>query len=337
MSRAVLRVMQAGPHCSVQDAGRPGHMRFGVPGSGPMDGFGFAVAHAALGNPFGGAALEVSMGGLVLECVEGAVSFAVAGGGFRVALDGTPLGPWCVATLAAGQTLSLRPGTWGSWCSIAFAGRLDARRWLGSAATHALSGFGGGALTSGQRLEVEEAERREARHATLEPPTWVRPTDRVPVVLGPQERFFAPETLAAFRSESFRLSDAYDRMGVRLSGPALPVAAKLDMPSEPVVKGAVQVSGDGVATVLLADHGTTGGYPKIGAVPRFALDAFCQMRSGDAFRFEVLSPEAALAGARRAAQAADGYLAAAGQAAGSLEQRLARMNLIGGVTAGEED
>ena len=82
MTDAVLVVEQVGPQVSVQDAGRPGLMRFGVPWSGPMDRRAYAAAQAVLGNPAGAAGIEVSLGGLALRCLSGSVGFAVAGGGF---------------------------------------------------------------------------------------------------------------------------------------------------------------------------------------------------------------------------------------------------------------
>lgn len=101
------------------------------------------------------------------------------------------------------------------------------------------------------------------------------------------------------------LTDAYDRMGVRLSGPPLPPNAPLDMPSDPVVRGSVQVAGDGVATVLLADHQTTGGYPKIATILSNDLDGFVQLRSRNPVRFEAITAAAAISAlrTRRAAQA----------------------------------
>jgi allophanate hydrolase len=93
MSETVLSVSFAGPHVSIQDAGRRGFMRFGVPASGPMDRASFAAANVALGNPAGHPAIEISLGGLMLQCVSGAVTFAVAGGGFVVEQDGPAPGP----------------------------------------------------------------------------------------------------------------------------------------------------------------------------------------------------------------------------------------------------
>ena len=87
-------------------------------------------------------------------------------------------------------------------------------------------------------------------------------------------------------------------MGVRLSGPSLKPASKLDMPSEPIARGSIQVAGDGVATVLLSDHQTTGGYPKIATVVSDQLDGFAQLRPRQTVRFSAASPEAAIAAVR---------------------------------------
>lgn len=303
MSDAVLSIAFAGPHVSVQDGGRLGLMRYGVPASGPMDRASFAAANLALGNPADAPGIEISLGGLVLECLSGMVGFAVAGGGFVVDHDGERRGSWSVATLRPGERLAIRPGFWGSWCYLALAGALQVPRWLGSASTHALSGLGGGRLATGQRLVVADAARREAREGAIPCPVGARPRSELRVTMGPQERFFAPEALAAFRAGPWRMTDAWDRMGVRLAGPLIAPEAALDMPSAPVMRGSVQVAGDGVATVLLADHQTTGGYPRIATVLDCDLDAFVQLRPRDRVIFRPVTPETAIAIARTAAEA----------------------------------
>ncbi len=121
--------------------------------------------------------------------------------------------------------------------------------------------------------------------------------------MGPQDRFFAAEAKAAFLSDVFRVTDAGDRMGVRLRGPKLVPEGALSIPSEPILRGSVQVAGDGVPAVLMADHGTTGGYPKIATVIGADLDGFAQLRPRDAVVFRAVTPEAAVGAARVAAAA----------------------------------
>jgi allophanate hydrolase len=302
MARAVLRVIEAGPHCSVQDGGRPGLMRFGVPASGAMDRAALALANHALGNAPGAAAVEVSLGGLVAEVEEGTLSVAVAGGGFVVEAGAIRTGSWSVLTLREGDRLVIRRGPWGAWATVAFAGVLVAEPWLGSVATHALSGLGGGAVTAGRRLVVEQARRVAARAMAC--PVWARPRgEAVALVIGPQERFFAPGRIEMLLGARFHLTDAYDRMGVRLRGPSLAPEGALGIPSEPVVRGSVQVAGDGVAAVLMADHQTTGGYPKIATLVGSELDAFAQLRPHAEVRFRAVTPEQAVAMVRLRAAA----------------------------------
>ena len=299
-ARMIVRF--AGPHVSVQDGGRPGLARFGVPTSGAMDRLAMAAANTAVGNDPGAACIEISLGGLQLDCVEGPVSFAVAGGGFIVEHTaqtggaqkegGQKGGSWQVTTLQAGERLVIRRGPWGAWCYLAFAGKMAATEWLGSAATHSQSGLGGGQVVSGAEITVFEPRLGEGR--VIPCPAFARPMTELRATLGPQDRFFAPDQIALLEAAVWRLSGAYDRMGVRLTGPLLVPRARLDMPSEPVARGSVQVAGDGVATVLLADHQTTGGYPKIVTVLDSDLDRFAQLRPGDAFRFRLVTPLAGL-------------------------------------------
>ena len=301
MTQAVLHVVQAGPLCSVQDGGRAGYLRFGVPASGAMDRAALALANHAAGNAPAAPAIEVSLAGLTLEVEQGPLTIALAGGGFLVEAGTARHGSWQRLTLRTGDRLTLRRGPWGMWCALAFAGRLVARDWLGSAATHALSGFGGGALVAGQRLTVENP--RLLPDATIPCPVWARPRAEVAVVIGPQDRFFGADRLDLLLGATFRLTDAYDRMGVRLRGPSLAPQSALGIPSEPVLRGAIQVAGDGVPAVLLADHQTTGGYPKIATIIASELDAFTQIRPHAPVAFRAVTPDQAVALSRLRASA----------------------------------
>ncbi len=315
MTDAVLMVDAVGPQVSVQDAGRPGLMRFGVPWSGPMDRRAYAAAQAVLGNPAGAAGIEVSLGGLALRCLSGSVGFAVAGGGFILDRAGTRAGSWTCASLREGERLVIRRGPWGSWCYLAFAGALQTRRWLGSAATHALSGLGGGALRVGQELTVTDASP-VPWPGDFPCPVAARPRQIARVTMGPQDRFFCPDTQARFLAGPWAMTDAWDRMGVRLAGPSIAPAGPLDMPSEPVARGSVQVAGDGVAAILLADHQTTGGYPKIATVLDCDLDALVQLRPRQPLRFVAVPPDEAVRAARASAAADRRHLQALGQPRG---------------------
>lgn len=309
MTESRFQILHAGPHVTVQDGGRKGYLRFGVPASGAMDRLALQAANLALGNPTKAAAIEISLGGLTLVCTKGGVTVAVAGGGFIVDA-GERLGAWQVSTLRAGQRIVIRPGTWGSWTYLAFAGDIQSNHWLGSQSTHGSSGLGGGKLTTGAEVIVTNSRQNAALNGPIPCPAFARPRANPRVLLGPQDRFFDAETLSDLTSGRFVLTSAYDRMGVRLSGPALKPVAKLNMPSEPIARGSIQVAGDGVATVLLADHQTTGGYPKIATVLDCDLDGFAQLRPREALGFEAVTADQAIAAARLHAMRKQSYFQA---------------------------
>lgn len=329
MSEAVFSVAFAGPLATVQDAGRPGNMRFGVAASGPMDRLSFDAAHAALGNPPGLAGVEVSMGGLVLQCSAGAVTLAITGGDFAVEHAGQERRSWTILTIRKGERLGIRAGKAGSWAYLMFAGTLESNFWLGSRSTHSTSGFGGGAVATGQTLSVTDAAVREDRVGEVPKPDFL-PQGPFRVVTGPQDHCFTQDAVAQFLSDPFMVTDACDRMGMRLVGPGLALDGALSIPSEPIMRGSVQVSGDGVATVLLADHQTTGGYPKIATVISCDTDRLAQLRSKDPLRFSPVSSQQAVLASREFEVRKRTYLALISTARGTLAERLIRENLIHG-------
>ncbi len=329
MTTAVLHVERAGPLVTIQDGGRPGLMRFGVPASGPMDRFAHAAANAVLGRPLGSTAIEVSLGGLALRCLAGDVTVSLCGGGFNVRHAAEHCETWSVSTLRPGDTFTVGAGRWGSWCYLAVSGDLKAHRWLNSASTHVRSERGGGAVTAGMELVIDNANVDDARDGSLDPP-MSEPKHDVRVVPGPQLDCFRAGALDILLNNQFTLTSAYDRMGVRLSGPALELDESLAIPSSPIVRGSLQVSGDGVATMLLADHQTTGGYPKIATIISPDLDGAGQLRAGDAIRFHQIDPQQAVHAARLSSTERAQRLSLLADRPGLRTRRLLETNLIDG-------
>jgi len=294
-----------------------------------MDRLAFEAAHAALGNASAHTAIEISLGALILQCKAGAVTLAITGGDFTVEHAEYRTSSWTILTLRKGEQLAIRAGKAGSWAYLAFAGTLQASTWLDSTATHAASGFGGGALLAGQRLIITETAIRNDREGSIARPVFFS-NGPIRVVPGPQDHHFVQGATERFLSEKYKITDAYDRMGMRLEGPTLELDNALSIPSEPIVRGSVQVSGDGVPTVLLADHQTTGGYPKIATVISCDTDPLTQLRTGQTLSFASISSQEAIAAARAFSRDKTAYLEKIGVAQGSLEQRLMRENLIHG-------
>ncbi|MFK7754345.1 MAG: biotin-dependent carboxyltransferase family protein [Sedimentitalea sp.] len=329
MADALLSVSFAGPLITFQDAGRPGNMRYGISNSGPMDRLAFDAAHAALGNAPGQTAIEISLGGLILHCNDGSVTVAITGGDFVVEHAGQEIRSWSILTISKGERLAIRAGPRGSWAYLAFTGELQTHSWLNSQATHSTSGLGGGTLRSGDTIELANTVIKDDRHGNILPPDlW--DDGAFQVVMGPQDHHFDHSILDRFLTGTFQVSDAYDRMGMRLSGPDVPPRGALSIPSEPIARGSVQVSGDGTPTILMADHQTTGGYPKIATLLSSETDRLAQFRAGQPVRFISISSEQAVIKARAFGKSKQQYLDEIGVARGTLDQRLMRENLIHG-------
>ena len=334
MTEATLRIKACGPLVSYQDGGRLGMLRFGVPASGPMDRLAHAAANVALGNPQGSTAIEISTGGLELVCEAGEVTCCIAGGNFQVIHSGARTQSWCARTLRVGDTLAVRPGRWGSWAYLAFCGELVCKQWAGRTATHSTSGLGGGIVSAGALVRLRNSRVSEEREGDLPVPDFVYARKAARVVLGPQTEAFASGSEEVLLGNEFAVTPAYDRMGMRLSGPQLALNDALSIPSEPIVRGSIQVAGDGVASILLADHQTTGGYPKIATIVSADLDGVSQLRAKDSLRFAAVDAAEAVSMVRSAAALRKHYLEQVAVPRGSLQIRLMRENLISGFVHG---
>ena len=285
MAEALLRIEAAGPLTSLQDAGRPGWRRFGVPPSGPVDRRAYAAAVAATGGH--ATAIECSLGGMTL-IAEGQPLLIAITGAITAAVDGVEIGGWCAVTLPPGVPCRIREAG-GNWGYVAVAGLIEAPAWLGSTATHFLAGLGGGRIAAGTSLVVQDA-RGDLASFTIPRPPEAQPIHVARAILGPQHRFFAPDMLDRLDTASFAASARFDRMGLVLDGPALP-PLRVDMPSEPAVRGALQIDGDGRMSLLTADHQTTGGYPRIAVVIDPDIDRVAQLPAGAPIQLALITAE----------------------------------------------
>ena len=330
MSDVEFSISYAGPLVTFQDIGRPGNMRYGVSASGPMDIVSFEAANAVLGNETKQTAIEISLGGLILQCHEGSITLAITGGDFLIEYQGQKISSWTVLTLQKGERLSVRAGKSGSWAYLAFSGKLNVKDWLNSSSTHSTSGFGGGVLKTGQKFTLTDASNQENRIGPILKPNFYT-NDLIHAVLGPQDQYFMNTAIKIFSNSIFKVSDNYDRMGMQLTGPKLELKSALSIPSEPVVKGSIQVSGDGIPTILLADHQTTGGYPKIATVISSDINRLVQFRSNQSVKFVLINSNEALQKTRKFLDMKEKYLEKLSTSRGTLEQRLMSENLIGGI------
>lgn len=297
-----LVIESAGPGVTLQDGGRHGYLRYGITAAGPMDPLMHAAANRAASSPLDATAVEISTGGVTVSAEDGAVGIALLAPGFRVALDGVPLPDTVALTLEPGQTLVVRAGDAGAWGYLAVAGRLDVAPILGSAATHTRSGLGGldgRGLAAGDRLPVAEGRTSDGAPQRLVAPWLARDGREIRVVLGPQDDYFAPDQVEAFLAGPWTVSPRGDRMACFVDGTPLRHAKGHDIVSDGVAMGAIQVPGNGLPIILMADRQSTGGYPKIATVIGPDLGRLAQVRGGASLSFRRVSVAEAVA-ARRA-------------------------------------
>lgn len=283
-----LRVVTAGPGSTVQDAGRIGHQRFGVSVAGAADPLLHAVANALVGNPLNEGAIEFTLTGDRLMVEGGSCRIAVAAE-VAVFIDDAPVPAWTSHRLADGQSLRIGALRRGARGYLAVAGGFAVAPVLGSVSVHARSGVGGWRLAAGDRLPLRAADAPDGPDRTLDPERLPRRGATVRVVLGPQHDHFTAAGIATFLGATYTVTREADRMGCRLSGPAIEHADGFNITSDGIPLGAIQVPGTGQPIVMLADRQTTGGYPKIACAITPDVAALAQMRPGDHVRFRAVS------------------------------------------------
>ncbi len=291
----MIQVLVPGLLTTVQDLGRSGLGAFGVPVGGAADAHALRLGNLLLGNEEGAAALEATLVGPEL-LFEATAVVVLAGAPFGAQLDGAPLPPWEAVSVPAGGRLAVGRAFSGARGYVCVRGGLDVPSVLGSRATDVATGFGGldgRPLRAGDRLSVGAA-RGEPRGKRVDAAAarWSGPRRRLRVTPGSQDDWFGVDALAAFASRSFRVSASSSRTGIRLEGEPL-AAPSRSLVTEGVVAGAVQVPPAGLPIVLLVEHPSTGGYPKIGSVISADLSALAQLRPGENVRFAQVSFEEA--------------------------------------------
>ncbi len=337
-----LIVVVPGIGTTIQDAGRPGWQRFGVPVSGALDRIAHAAANIVVGNPPDTAAIECLYVGCTLRVDAIAVRCAAAGAGasLDIELPGTEQKRRVPSlesfTAPHGSRITLRLAGPSISAYLAIEGGITTPPVLGSRSTYVRAGLGG---IDGRRFAEGDAipcasaastDRREmcVSHLDLAPPRSVR------VVLGPQDDRFTAGAIATLSSATYAVAAASDRMGLRLEGPRLEHTDGADILSDGIAPGAIQVPGSGLPIIMLADRQTTGGYTKIATVISSDVAALGRIGPGTKIRFEIVDVETAEAAARQLAATLSGWqrqLQPVAPDPADIDRALRERNLVSGV------
>ncbi len=294
LGAARIGVVRPGLLTTVQDLGRVGYQRFGLPLSGAMDRPALRLANRLVGNADQAAGLEITLSGPALLFEREAV-IALTGADLSASLDGTPITLWEATRVAKGSTLTFGQRRAGARAYLAVAGGLNVPLVLGSRSTHLRSrtgGLMGRALVQGDVLRGGRPASKAFSVAGRSVPPEARPLYQrepmVRVIPGPQADFFLPEALEALTGGSYTVTPQSDRMGFRLQGPPLIHAGPAEIVSDATPFGAIQVPANRQPILLMADHQTTGGYPKVGVVISVDVPLAAQLIPGESLRFALV-------------------------------------------------
>jgi KipI family sensor histidine kinase inhibitor len=297
-----FEVLDGGLLTTVQDLGRMGNQRYGVPVSGAADAASLRAANLLVGNDPGAAALECTVVGPSLSLLR-TVVLSICGADLGAVLERGDLGRWEIPVgssflARAGNVLSFNGRRAGCRAYIAVAGGLGVPEVLGSRATYVASALGGHKGRPLERADILTAlppklsasPGRRWPHASIPSEGAVM---TVRLVFGLQEGAFTKKAKTTLTSSEYLVAPTSDRMGCRLEGPRLQHKGPKEITTDGMVLGAVQVPPDGQPIVMLADRATTGGYPKIGNIIGVDLPRLAQLMPGDRLRLDAVDLEEA--------------------------------------------
>ena len=281
-----LVIDAVGPQVLVQDTGRFGYSNLAISASGAMDGTAHRLANRLVGNTETAATLEILMGGFRSHATEYA-TVALTGAAAEVTVNGRHRPMAAPLLLHPGDEVSVGQPSNGLRTYLAVRGGFDVPPVLGSRASDPTTGIGPAPVCAGDLLEIGALIADDVPQRVFVPPLHRTDVLELSGTWGPRADWFTPAARVRFTSSLWHVSAQTNRVGVRLEGGSLERSVTGELPSEGLVRGAVQVPANGEPLVFANDHPTTGGYPVIGVVDETSVDKLAQARPGTAVRFRM--------------------------------------------------
>ena len=286
-----MNIIKAGPLTTIQDAGRFGYMKYGIGESGAMDKNSYLKVNKLVGNNRGEAVLEATLMGPTLSFGEDAL-LAFMGADVSADVEGKTMERGRCYQILAGQKVTFGLAKKGVRLYIAIAGGIDVEPVMGSRSTNLkcrLGGYQGRKLIDGDVIRTGKADYSEKTIKKLLkrkiPAEQYSDNLNIRVIMGPQDDYFTQMGKNTFLEEEYKVTTESDRMGIRLLGPSIESENGMDIVSDGITFGSIQVTSAGLPIILMADHQTTGGYAKIATVIKEDLPSLAQARPGDTIRF----------------------------------------------------
>jgi antagonist of KipI len=309
-----LEILKPGLLTTIQDTGRFGFQKDGIIVSGAMDTFALRVANILAGNPQQQAALEITLTGPTIRFTEDHI-IALTGADLSPAINGEAISLWRPILVKAGSILEFGQPKLGCRTYLAISGGFAIPKVMGSYSTYlraGIGGFNGRALQTGDLIPCQDTtpqgtallrESASALHAHgYTYSSWTPDPQRYPdyqasptirAVYGQECELFTDMSREQLWSERFQVSLQSDRMGYRLQGVSLTLTEPIELISTAVAFGTVQVPPDGQPIILMADHQTTGGYPRIAQAISADLPILAQVVPGQTIQLQQVTLEEA--------------------------------------------
>lgn len=286
----MIEILNGGMLSTVQDAGRFGVMKNGFTQSGAMDSHSMKTVNALCANELSAPVIEMTMLGITAKFTHSHV-FCLSGGDFSPKLNGKPIENNRPYNAEAGSLLQIGAAKSGMRCYLGVSGGIDVPYVMGSASTNLkikTGGYEGRKLKAGDIIKIGKCPAEPDMTKSAEKcdyPDHIR----VRVVLGPQDDMFTYTDLKFFSKQIYTVTPDLDRMGIRLSGIALRGKDGMDIISDGITFGSIQIARSGMPIILMADHQTTGGYAKIASVISADLPKLAQARPYNKIMFDIVN------------------------------------------------
>ena len=290
MSESNFKVLRAGINTTYQDLGRKNLYHIGIPFSGAMDNRNYLIANSLVGNEKKTPVIEFAYQGPLLKLKGTKTSIAVTGDVIFNILrkDSQQEKGICYQTysLEDGDQIDILTTNKSVYGYLAVSGGYNVEFFWDSCSTNTKAKIGannGEKINNGDLIFVQKSENNVSNRKINYVNSKI---EKLRILKGTNYNYFSEEGKKNFFNETFNVSKLSDRMGMRLEGPKIENIVDSNIKSEGLIKGVIQVPADGNPIIMLSDHGTIGGYPKIGAVISADYDKLVQLTPGSKIKFK---------------------------------------------------
>ena len=287
-----FEIIRAGVNTTFQDQGRNNLYHIGIPFSGAMDNRNYSLSNKLAGNKLNSPVIEFAYQGPHLKYSGDKINIAVTGDVvFKIIKSGTELDGNCYESyqIESGDEINLISTNKSVYGYLAVGGELDLKLQWNSCSINTKANIGsnnGKKLENGQKINILNINSDQSKKKTNYINSKV---ENIRVIKGPNFDYFSEEGKNIFFENEFYVSKLSDRMGMRLEGPKIENIVNTNIKSEGLLKGVIQIPADGNPIIMLSDHGTIGGYPKIGVVASVDYDRLVQISPGSKIKFKEIN------------------------------------------------